>query len=386
MAIGEGFVGLARRAKQLFKLRAEEGANHGRAALPRVVDLFLVVPEEAQLEGEAPIVIERHDLSQLVQKSRLPIGRQPHDLVLVTVVGKAQILGHRLVEDAKRVRKVDPPFDVDRVVATHAPSGTGEIAKTVDGHNRGLAEGRDEKARSQVGEVVLDPMQLPFERGGRERARKLGFHRSALGLVADAIDDEPDIRPAAQRIADLLQETRPRIGVDGYVVDIGEGDAPLLEAKSDRLGRESGPMLHTPEALLLGGSNNLAVPHKAGGRVTMIRVEAENDHCTGSLFVTAGDPSSSRQARKSPTDGLFNSKNAEEHLPHKVLQSKDGLSAGRSILLARNVVKRGEMLNRPGLFLDHQLQEPSSTKSTFAAKAKYAHTTEVAEERTLAAS
>ena len=44
-------------------------------------------------------------------------------------------------------------------------------------------------------------------------------------------------------------------------------------------------MLDTPESLLLGGGNNFAVSHKAGGRVTMIRVETKYDHWTDSLFI-----------------------------------------------------------------------------------------------------
>ena len=41
----------------------------------------------------------------------MAIGGQAHDLVLVSVVGKAEILGEGLVEKAKRVGEIDPLVD-----------------------------------------------------------------------------------------------------------------------------------------------------------------------------------------------------------------------------------------------------------------------------------
>ena len=50
------------------------------------------------------------------------------------------------------------------------------------------------------------------------------------------------------------------------------------EAISYRLGREPGPVLNPAETFLFNRTNQFTVPHQAGGRITMIGIEAQNNH------------------------------------------------------------------------------------------------------------
>ena len=144
-----------------------------------------MVPEIFQIELVS--VPQMHDLAHLTHKCRLAVGREPHDLVLVAVMGKAEVLGERLVEDAERVRKEDTPLNPDVGALPHAPGGAAEISKTVDGDDDGLLEWRDVEGGGEMGEMVLDMVQ----RGAQALARKIlgeeRRHSLALAPVAQAI-------------------------------------------------------------------------------------------------------------------------------------------------------------------------------------------------------
>jgi hypothetical protein len=68
-----------------------------RTRAPLIGDWLVVVAEKFQVELVA--VLRPHDLAHLAHERRLAIGGKPHDLVLVSVMGKAQVLSERLVED-----------------------------------------------------------------------------------------------------------------------------------------------------------------------------------------------------------------------------------------------------------------------------------------------
>ena len=75
-------------------------------------------------------------------------------------MGKAKILCQRLVKDAERMRKVHAPVDFDVASAAHAPSCASEIAKAIDGDHHGFIERRDVERRGEMGEMMLDMVQL----------------------------------------------------------------------------------------------------------------------------------------------------------------------------------------------------------------------------------
>ena len=67
--------------------------------------------EIGEVQPEGPIRQEAHKLAHGVEVGRLAVRSEPHHLVLVAIVRKAEILRERLVEDAERMRKIYPPCD-----------------------------------------------------------------------------------------------------------------------------------------------------------------------------------------------------------------------------------------------------------------------------------
>jgi hypothetical protein len=62
------------------------------------------------------------DLAHGFNESRPAIREKPHDLVLVAIVRRAQILDDGLVEDAERMREIDVPINLNRGALADTPS------------------------------------------------------------------------------------------------------------------------------------------------------------------------------------------------------------------------------------------------------------------------
>src|SRR5580693_6954782 len=133
------------------------------AAFPFVGDLLAVMPKERGIEGKPTIVFEVDDLAHLRQTSRSAIGGEPHHFVFVAVIGEAEELRQRLVEDPKRVGEKDPFFEGDRAAAADPPGGTRKVPKAVDGGHRRFAKRRDKKARSEMSEMVLNAVNFGLD-------------------------------------------------------------------------------------------------------------------------------------------------------------------------------------------------------------------------------
>ena len=86
--------------------------------------------------------------------------------------------------------------------------------------------------------VVLDTMDAALDGDVRKRLGEFGLDRMSLGLIADPVEDQRQVRPLTQCVPDFLQKARAWIGVDGNRFDIGERGARLLEAVADGLRRE----------------------------------------------------------------------------------------------------------------------------------------------------
>ena len=132
--------------------------------------------EIGEIELVCPVGLKPHDLAHGIHERRLAVGRKAHDLVLVAIVGKAQILRQRLVEDAERMRKIHPPVDGDVLALADAPGGAGEIAEPVDRNDDGLLERRDMKGRGKMREMMLDLVHLATKRSpGKLAANSSGM-------------------------------------------------------------------------------------------------------------------------------------------------------------------------------------------------------------------
>ena len=67
-----------------------------------------MVAEVFEVERKTAVGLQRKKLSHLRAAGRIAIGGKPHQLVLVAVMRKSEILRHGLVEDAERMRKQNP--------------------------------------------------------------------------------------------------------------------------------------------------------------------------------------------------------------------------------------------------------------------------------------
>jgi hypothetical protein len=76
---------------------------------PINLGIFVMI-EVRQIQLEPALWQQTHNLVHGIQVYRFSIGREPHDFVLVTVIGKSEILGDRLVKGAKRMRKIHTPI------------------------------------------------------------------------------------------------------------------------------------------------------------------------------------------------------------------------------------------------------------------------------------
>ena len=106
---------------------------------------------------------------------------------------------------------------------------------------------------------------------------QLGLNARALAPVAHPVEHHPEIRPARDEIAELVQEVRAPVLVDRHVRDVRQLHARLSQAVADRLGREASPVLDAPEALLFRRGEEHSVAQQAGGGVAVVGVEAEDN-------------------------------------------------------------------------------------------------------------
>ena len=146
-------------AELLGHLRGEDGAKRRLAAVPGHFDAFECVREIVQIEPALAPLGANH-LPYSIRETRLAIGGETHHFVFVAVLGKAEELRERRVEDAEGVRKQDRALDLDPIALAEAPHDAAEVAETVDRNDGGVFEGRGEERAGQVGAVMLHEMKV----------------------------------------------------------------------------------------------------------------------------------------------------------------------------------------------------------------------------------
>src|SRR5215813_4122480 len=110
------------------------------ASRPLVADLFLVVAEKSGVESIGAIVLKQDDPAHLCQEPWLPIGREPHHLVLIAVMRKTKILGQGLVKDAKRMWEPNAPVHGEGRADAPPPGRTCKVAEAIDRNRHCLFE------------------------------------------------------------------------------------------------------------------------------------------------------------------------------------------------------------------------------------------------------
>src|SRR5262245_46874915 len=122
-----------------------------------------------EIELKCAIRPEPNDLAHRLHEGRPAIGREAHNLVLVAVMRKAQILGQRLIEDAERMREIDPPTIGDVTALADAPGRAGEVPESIDRNDDGLRKWRNVESRGKMGQMMFNLVHLTAE----ELARKV---------------------------------------------------------------------------------------------------------------------------------------------------------------------------------------------------------------------
>ena len=105
-----------------LKFGRKQCADMRRTAIPGIVNLLPMVSKVLDINLKSAVFLQFYDLSHFSELRGLSIGSQSHDLVLISIVGKAKILGQCLIENAKRVRKVNAILYVNIDSLSYAPS------------------------------------------------------------------------------------------------------------------------------------------------------------------------------------------------------------------------------------------------------------------------
>ncbi len=134
LALRHPGLGLARRPPEEV---AERAVGHGQA---------VVVREVLHVELERAVLVQvDHVAHDPLEVDGLPVGRQPHHLVLGAVDLEPQVVREGAVEQAQRVGEPDLLEQRDVGAAAHAEAGGRPLADAVHGEDRRFLEGRDEE-------------------------------------------------------------------------------------------------------------------------------------------------------------------------------------------------------------------------------------------------
>ena len=100
-----------RRAEQRLELRRKHRTKRRRSILPRHLDAFRPVPEVRQVELETAVVVQLDQRFDLAHESRLAVRRKAHHLEFIAVVGEAEVLRDRQIQQPQRVGEEHPSLD-----------------------------------------------------------------------------------------------------------------------------------------------------------------------------------------------------------------------------------------------------------------------------------
>src|SRR5262249_2827108 len=104
------------------------------------------------------------------------------------------------------------------------------------------------------------------------------LERGGLGLALEPVHDRTERRPVAEGEPDLVGEIGPRVERDGNVIEVAHADAAGLQAVTDRLLGEAGPVLDPVEPLPLDRGYQFAVDQECRRGVAVKGVDAEDIH------------------------------------------------------------------------------------------------------------
>ena len=189
MPILERIIRRAARPQQSFQRGREQVAKLGRAARPLIGDLLLVMAKIGEIELVSTIGSKPYDLSHGVHECRLAIGREPHDLVLVAVMRKAEILRQRLIKDAERMREIHASVDGNGFAPADPPGSAGEIAEAIDRNDDSFVKRRNMKSRGKMREMMLDLVHLATKALSGEARRQQLLNAPARLPIFEPVEE-----------------------------------------------------------------------------------------------------------------------------------------------------------------------------------------------------
>ena len=271
LAPGDGAFGITGRTAEQF---AEPPVGHGESG--EIVEVVLV-------ETEGPVLLDVEELLlDEVAVYRLPVGGQPHKLVLPGVHPEPGEVGEGRVEQTQGVREPDLVQKPQAVSFAHPQGGGGPLPHPVQGEDGRILEGRGIEGACRVGFMVLGVVD------GN------GFRKTQLleGFVDTGGHPELGPHPHGHRLHEGIEPLgrHREIGFqdameleDGLVVEddrVGSflPDPSLGQAVPHRVLGELGIVLLPGEPLFLGRGDDLAVVDQAGRGVVIPATDAQDLH------------------------------------------------------------------------------------------------------------
>src|ERR1700730_6676098 len=111
---------------------------------------------------------------------------------------------------------------------------------------------------------MLDRVDCRADSFARERLLEKSGDPGSRTPIAQSPEHQIDVRAHCNKVAYFPQQVGPTVLIKGDVIYIREPDPCFTQTISDRLRRESRPMLCTAESLLLRGSDQLAISYQCG--------------------------------------------------------------------------------------------------------------------------
>ena len=198
---------------------------------------------------------------------RVTIRRQAHDLVLIPVMRKTQVLGKSRVEKPNTVWEVLAFQHVEIGALPSGQHGRGEVPRPIDAEYGRLFKRRTKKRRCQMCPMVLNELNLGAHHLGVDP--RLHLFETLMQLF-DVVFVGTALRPHGPRSPRLFDyESRFAVTLGRWVTANGNGfdlvqRAPsLLQAKLNGLGGKARPMLYAAKSLFFGGHQKLSI-HENG--------------------------------------------------------------------------------------------------------------------------
>ena len=149
-------------------------------------------------------------------------------------MGESKILGHRLIEDAERVRKQHTAVEGQRRALPAPPCCAGKVAKTVDRDDNSLVEGRGKECRGEMSQVVFDVFDFSGKWPARQCAELIGDTGHLLP-IAQPLEQQAHIGPMQRHVAELAHQIGAAVAVDRDVRHVGQFNLGFAQAVVDRL-------------------------------------------------------------------------------------------------------------------------------------------------------